>query len=75
MFVQIFNEMIAKRCGEFISEVFAIHIEKVLTPAIETRREACIQQIQMEVGERFRQFDTMIREDMAQICKNEVIFF
>ena len=72
MFVQIFNDMIYKRCAEFVADAFTVHIEKVLMPAIETRREACILEIQREVSERYRQFDTTVKEDIAQICKNEV---
>ncbi|KAL9922946.1 enhancer of mRNA-decapping protein 4 homolog isoform X1 [Glossina fuscipes] len=71
--VQIMNQYILTQFGEIVSKVMAIEAQRQLVPMLSAKLDALQHQIQIDVGQKLTAFDSMLKENIAQACKNKSI--
>ncbi|XP_073824958.1 enhancer of mRNA-decapping protein 4 homolog Ge-1 [Musca autumnalis] len=71
--MQIMNQYVLTQFGEMISKVLTIEIQRQLAPILAAKIDNLQQQIQLDVGQKLKSFDMMIKENIAQACKSKSI--
>uniref|UniRef100_A0A1I8PAA0 Uncharacterized protein n=1 Tax=Stomoxys calcitrans TaxID=35570 RepID=A0A1I8PAA0_STOCA len=71
--MQIMNQYVLTQFGEMVSKVMTIEIQRQLAPMLAAKIDNLQQQIQLDIAQKLKSFDFMIKENISQACKSKSI--
>lgn len=73
--MQIMNQYVLTQFGEMVSKVLTIEIQRQLAPMLGAKMDNLQQQMQLDIAQKLKSFDLMIKENIAQACKSKVSYY